>query len=232
MPDPELPAQTAPIAATAPKWKRKSRAKPKADHGKTGRPLKPGPRDKRGRPTVLTPARKLMIIERIAAGNFMTTAAAFAEVSLDAVNDCLKRGRAAHSGPDREFTVAVAKAHANWTDSLVEASSRLALADPKIALAMLARRTPEWGERDRDLTVKHTGAVGSFDVAPAMGEAVRSDPASNAAFLELLGKLSESGAFEPGGPLSSSSAGEPSGPGDDREPRPIQIATASGATKL
>ena len=50
------------------------------------------------------------------------------------------------------------------------------------------------------MTVQHTGAIGSSDVAPGISEAVRSDPASNAAFLEFLGKLAESGAFDPGGP--------------------------------
>lgn len=230
MSDLEFPAEL-PQTAAKRLWKRKSRAKPKADHAKNGRPLKPGPRDKRGRPTVLTPARKESIIALISVGNFMVTAAAFAEVSLDAVNDCLKRGRSAHSGPDHEFAVAIEKAHATWTGQLVRATTQAALKNPTVALAMLARRNREWSERP-EVTIQHTGAIGSFDVTPSMGEAVRSDPASNAAFLELLGKLSESGAFDPGGPLSSTGAGESSGPGDDREPRPIQIATASGATKL
>jgi len=237
MSDPELDAQTAPTSETAPKWHRKSRAKAPADRKKAGRPVTKPPKDpnapkrKIGRPPMLTDERKKVIIGLIASGNYMATSADYVGVSVDVVDDALRRGRSAFSGPDFDFRVAVNKAHALWTAGLVAATTQAASRNPTIALQMLSRRAKGWSDKP-EVTIQHTGAIGSFDVTPSMGEAVRSDPASNAAFLELLGKLSESGAFDPGGPLSSTGAGESSGPGDDREPRPIQIATASGATKL
>ena len=177
-------------------WKRKSRATPKADHKKTGRPRKDdGPRDRAGRPTVLTAARKVTIIRLVAAGNFISTAAAFAEVSHDAVEAAIKRGRLARSGPDREFTVALDKAHAEWTAQLVDATTQAALKSPDVALRMLNRRSKDW--TDRELVVKHTGAVGTFDTEPDFGKAVRSDPVATAIFLDLLARLSDLGFFEP-----------------------------------
>ena len=142
-----------------------------------------------------------MIVTLITSGNYMTTAADYVGVSMTAIEEALRRGKVAHSGPDSDFKWAVAKAHASWTADLVAATTHAAVRNPEIALKMLSRRAKGWSERPA-VTVQHTGAIGSSDVAPGISEAVRSDPASNAAFLEFLGKLSESGAFDPGGPLS------------------------------
>ena len=68
-------------------------------------------------------------------------------------------------------------------------------------LKMLSRRAKGWSDRP-DVTVQHAGAIGSFAAAPKMAIAVRADPASNAAFLELFGKLTDSGAVDPGDALS------------------------------
>ena len=107
--------------------KRKSRAKPKAEHKPNGRPR-----------TALTNERKAIIVNLIGKGNFMTTAAAFAGLSVDTVNNALKEGRASCSGPNREFVVAVDKAHAEWVASLVAATTAAAHNHPDIALKMLA----------------------------------------------------------------------------------------------
>ncbi|GAC1401681.1 MAG: hypothetical protein NVSMB64_00260 [Candidatus Velthaea sp.] len=206
MSDSELTAKIAPIA-TAPVWQRKSRAKPKSEHKKRGarvrksRKISNSPKRRVGRPNVLTDERKATIASLIASGNFMSTAADYVGISIDVIDETLRRGRSAKSGPDHQFSLDVAKAHAKWTAGLVTATTKAARRSPEIALKMLSRRAKGWSDRP-DVTVQHAGAVGSFDAAPKMAIAVRSDPASNAAFLELLGKLSKSGAFDPGGALS------------------------------
>lgn len=199
---------TAPIAlAAAAPHHRKSRAKPKSEQKKLGAAIRKPPKDpnalkrRLGRPNVLTDDRKATIIGLIASGNFMSTAADYVGISIDVIDETLRRGRSAKSGPDHQFSLDVARAHAKWTAGLVAATTKAARRSPEIALKMLSRRGKGWSERP-DVTVQHAGAVGSFDAAPKMAIAVRSDPASNAAFLELLGKLSESGAFDPGGALS------------------------------
>ncbi|GAC1402065.1 MAG: hypothetical protein NVSMB64_01230 [Candidatus Velthaea sp.] len=207
MSDSELTATIAPIATTAPVLYRKSRAKPKSEHKKGGAPVQKAQKDpnalkrRLGRPNVLTDDRKATVIGLIASGNFMSTAADYVGISIDVIDEALRQGRSAKSGPDHQFSLDVAKAHAKWTAGLVTATTKAARRSPEIALKMLSRRAKGWSDRP-DVTVQHAGAVGSFDAAPKMAIAVRSDPASNAAFLELLGKLSESGAFDPGGALS------------------------------
>ena len=173
--------------------KRKSRAKPKAEHKPNGRPR-----------TALTNDRKATIVSLIRGGNFMTTAAAFAGLSVDTVNDALKEGRASYTGPNREFVVAVDKAHAEWVASLVAATTAAAHTHPEIALKMLARRSKEWS--DRDFTLKSSAEVVT-DVRPLIAEDIQMDSATNAAYLEYLARLSESGAFDPGGPLHSPKSG-------------------------
>ena len=224
MPDLELPASTTPIAATTSLWRRKSRAKPKSEHKKRGAPVrKPrldlsAPKPKIGRPPVLTDERKKTIVALILTGNYMTTAADYVGVSMTAIEEALKRGRAAHSGPDSDFAWAVGKAHASWTADLVASTTNAALRNPEIALKMLSRRAKGWSNRP-EVDVQHTGAIGSFDVAPRMGEAVRMDSASNVAFHEFLARLSDAGAFDPGGPLSVAGPRESGAPCDAGKPR-------------
>ncbi|GAC1312277.1 MAG: hypothetical protein NVSMB19_26590 [Vulcanimicrobiaceae bacterium] len=168
---------------------------------------------------MLTPERKAIIVGLISSGNYMATAADYVGISVDVVDEALRRGRSAHSGPDFDFRVDVAKAHALWTAGLVAATTHAASRNPEIALKMLSRRAKGWSERDV-VAVQHSGAVGSFDAAPAMAQAVRMDSASNVAFHEFLARLSDAGAFEPGG--SS----------DDREPRHVQATAALGSSEL
>ncbi|GAC1401631.1 MAG: hypothetical protein NVSMB64_00050 [Candidatus Velthaea sp.] len=119
----------------------------------------------------------------------------------------------------------MARAHALWTADLVTATTNAALRNPEIALKMLSRRAKGWSERP-NMTLQHTGVVGSYEAAPTMAQAVKSNPASNAAFLELLSKLSKSGAFNPGGPLSSAGPLEFGEPRDACKSRALQTAVA------
>ena len=180
---------------------------PKSEHKKCGAPVRRLPKDpnalkrRHGRLNVLTDDRKATIISLMAFGNFMSTAADYVGKSIDAIDETVRRGRSGKSGPDHQFSPDVAKAHAKWTAGLVTATTKAARRSPEIALKMLSRRAKGWSDRP-DVTVQHAGAIGSFAAAPKMAIAVRADPASNAAFLELFGKLSDSGAVDPGDALS------------------------------
>ncbi|GAC1401635.1 MAG: hypothetical protein NVSMB64_00060 [Candidatus Velthaea sp.] len=109
MSDPEATATITPIAATAPIWHRKSRAKPKAEHKKRGAPVRKPPADptapkrRPGRPNALTDGRKVTIVSLIASGNYMSTAADYVGISIDVVDEALRRGRSAKSGPDHQL---------------------------------------------------------------------------------------------------------------------------------
>ena len=75
---------------------------------------------------------------------------------------------------------------------------------PEIVLKMLAHRSKEWS--DRDFTLKYSTEV-AHDVRPVIAEDIHMNSATNAAYLEYLARLSESGAFDPGGPLDTRRSG-------------------------
>lgn len=139
--------------ATAPVWYRKSRAMPKFEHKKCGAPVRRLPKDpnalkrRHGRLNVLTDDRKATIISLMAFGNFMSTAADYVGISIDVIDETIRRGRSGKFGPDHQFSPDAAKAHAKWTAGLVTATTKAARRSPEIALKMLSRRAKGWSDR-------------------------------------------------------------------------------------
>ena len=130
-------APIAPTVTPAVRY-RKSRARPKSEHKKRGAPVCKLPKSSKdlkrrlGRANVLTDDLRAMIVSLIASGNFMSTAADYVGISIEVINETLRSGRSAESGPDHRFYQDVAKAHANWTATLVRVIMKAAQRSPKI----------------------------------------------------------------------------------------------------
>ena len=119
---------------------------PKSEHKKCGAPVRRLPKDpnalkrRHRRLTLLTDDRKATIISLMAFRNLMSTAADYVGISIDVIDETVRRGRSGKSGPDHQFSPDVAKAHAKWTAGLVTATTKAARRSPEIALKMLSRR--------------------------------------------------------------------------------------------
>jgi hypothetical protein len=110
------------------------------------------PRPKKGRPRLLEkcPEVRAKLVQAVAAGNYLETAASYAGISKDTLYRWLRRGAKEKQGPYRDFAEAVRKAMA---DAEVRDVARVAQAAEKnwqAAAWRLERKFPaKWGRRDQ-----------------------------------------------------------------------------------
>lgn len=104
---------------------------------------------KPGRPTDCTPELTAEFVKAVRSGASLTGAARYAGISLDSVRRWMTRGEAgepAYAG----FADGVNRALADVELRLATQLYARARQDPKLALAMLARRFPdEWGRTEK-----------------------------------------------------------------------------------
>lgn len=137
-----------------------------------------------GRPTKLTPELQTQVVQAIAAGNYMETAAQYVGVNKVSLYAWLKRGNRQKKGPYREFLNAVKKALAQAEIRDVAIISTAAMTQWQAAAWRLERKTPgKWGRRDE---VKLRGKV---KVNHALGQRVAADPQASELAHSLLERL-------------------------------------------
>ena len=114
-----------------------------------------------GRPTKLTPELQAKIVEAIAAGNYIETAAAYAGVNKTTLYDWMKRGGRTGKGIYHEFSNAVARALAQAEMRDVLIIGQAAKDNWQAAAWRLERKFPDrWGRKDRiSAQVEHSGEV-------------------------------------------------------------------------
>jgi len=101
-----------------------------------------------GRPSKLTAKIRHSILDSLRRGNYLTTAADVAGISISALREGLARGEREKSGPYRDFLVAVRQVSGIVEDNLVGVFQGGAENDPTIAKEFLARRWPQrWGAK-------------------------------------------------------------------------------------
>ncbi len=106
-----------------------------------------------GRPCKLTPELQERIVQVIATGNYVETAAAFAGISKDTFYNWMKKGARGEGAKFVAFSDAIQKALAQAEIVDVAMIARAAESQWQAAAWRLERRNPErWGRRDR-LTV-------------------------------------------------------------------------------
>ena len=114
-----------------------------------------------GRPTKLTPEVQATIVNALAAGTYLETAASAAGVERHTLNAWLKNGAQCKSGVQREFSTAIKKALAS---AELRFGATIAIASQsqwQAAAWMLERRYPaRWGRIERhEMTGEGGGAI-------------------------------------------------------------------------
>jgi transposase len=103
-----------------------------------------------GRPPKYTPEVTQRIVNAIAAGNFLETAAAYGGISYECFNQWIRRGERETDGIYFQFLQDVHEAKAKAEVTLVATIKRASTKDWKAAGWMLSRRYPErWSETQR-----------------------------------------------------------------------------------
>ena len=114
-----------------------------------------------GRPTKLTPEVQTTIVNALAAGTYLETAAKAAGINQDTLHSWLVNGARCKSGIQKEFSEAIKKALAS---AEIRFGATIALASQyqwQAAAWMLERRYPDrWGRIDRhEVTGEGGGAI-------------------------------------------------------------------------
>lgn len=132
----------------------------------------------RGRPTKLTPARALGIVELVRAGNYKKVAAAAHGVSESALYEWIERGTddkaAGRDTVFAEFAESLTRAEAESESALLGAVRDAIPHDPKLALEILSRRYPaRWARTTRpDDQARDDARVELVDVQGLTDEAL------------------------------------------------------------
>jgi hypothetical protein len=113
------------------------------------------------RQSKLTPETQKKIVDAIAEGNYLETAAAIGGVTYTTLNNWMKKGEQASSGAYVEFLEAVKKAEAEAEALRVSRINRAGRAGNWQADAWyLERRYPDrWGKRVQEVTGKDGGPL-------------------------------------------------------------------------
>ncbi len=113
------------------------------------------------RQSKLTPETQKKIVDSIAEGNYLETAAAIGGVTYTTLNNWMKKGEQASSGAYVEFLEAVKKAEAEAEALRVSRINRAGRAGNWQADAWyLERRYPDrWGKRVQEVTGKDGGPL-------------------------------------------------------------------------
>ena len=112
-----------------------------------------------GRPSKLTPERQEKLVEAIQAGNYYTSACAYAEIAYSNFRQWMIKGEAEESGKYRDFHEAIKKAEAAAELRNVGVIQQAGIDTWQAAAWWLERRYPDrWGKQER-LDLKHAGKV-------------------------------------------------------------------------
>ena len=138
-------------------------------------------KNKGGRPTKLTPEVQKTIVDALAAGVYLETAAAAAGISRETLNEWLRNGAKYKEGKQKVFSDAVKKALATTETRLVTTVNLASASQWQAAMALLERRWPQrWGRVERH---EQTGEGGGpivvrvvYDEAPALGKVIDVEP--------------------------------------------------------
>ena len=103
-----------------------------------------------GRPTKLTPEVQTTIVNALASGVYLETAASVAGISRDTLNAWLKNGAQCKSGVQKDFSDAIKKALATAETRLVDTVNLASQQQWQAAMTLLERRWPQrWGRVER-----------------------------------------------------------------------------------
>lgn len=139
-----------------------------------GRPKKQNEQPKKSGPKApwaMTPAVVDKICSALRAGNFRTTAAQFAGVSIRSFQDWMRLGQEQDSGQYHDFRVRVIEAEKSAEIGAVALIMREARTDARRAEWWLSHRFPErWADKSRaeyraQLKLQHSGMVANVDIS-------------------------------------------------------------------